>query len=66
LINQPKAPEPTPQHQSSLQKFIIEDNSLAEQDEKVIEELTSTNSALHDQIEELKLMYKDYITPGDH
>ena len=39
---------------------------MNEQDEIAIEELTQTNSALHDQINDLKQEYKDYITPEDH
>lgn len=49
-----------------MQKFFIDDTNDREADEKFIEQLTETNTQLHDQIAELKRQYKDFIEPSQH
>jgi hypothetical protein len=46
--------------------MIDDSTNQREEDEKAIEELTQTNSHLHDQMNDLKRQYKDFIDPSDH
>jgi cell division protein FtsB len=46
---------------------MIDDSSNQHaEDEKAIEELTQTNSQLHDQINDLKRQFKAYVDPKEH
>ena len=63
---QQKQDVPKTQGQNILEKYLDDANGSREQDDKALEELIQTNSQLHDQVDELKRRFRDFVDPQVH